>query len=249
MQSNLADSSSSRDKDKKKISKQNREKNLPLCSLSVILAWWLWSLQKWKWKWLNLPNEACSTGLSCANHASWPICGCLLTPCTVHPRLGLLMRNKNLVTYPRVSALPLSLIIYIYIYICWMTAFIFSRSWNEMLHYRNNGPISFIRKIDQIPHVTDASICYWDKVNFLFKWKLMSLASLVDIIYSDCRLPEGGRWHGLLSQAHASICHCYAKHCFGIEEIELRSRPAAVLSLSFPSAWSETHWAPTNRGS
>lgn len=67
--------------------------------------------------------------------------------------------------------------------------------------------------------------------------------------YTDGRLPEGGHWHGLLSQAHASICHCYAKHCFGIEEIELRSRPAAVLSLSFPSAWSETHWAPTNRGS
>ena len=33
------------------------------------------------------------------------------------------------------------------------------------------------------------------------------------------------------------------------EEIELRSRPAAVLSLSFPSAWSGTHCAPTNRGS
>lgn len=60
------------------------------------------------------------------------------------------------------------------------------------------------------------------------------MTTLMDIIYTDCRLPGGGRWHGLLSQTHASICHCYAKHCFGIEEIELRSRPAAVLRLSCP---------------
>ena len=61
-----------------------------------------------------------------------------------------------------------------------------------------------------------------------------STAPRMDVIFTGCRLLEGGRWHGLLSQAHASICHCYAKHCFGIEEIESRSRPAAVLRLSCP---------------
>lgn len=58
-----------------------------------------------------------------------------------------------------------------------------------------------------------------------------STSPLLDIVFTDCRLLEGGRWHGLLSQAHASICHCYAKHCFGIEEIELRSRPSNSLVL------------------
>lgn len=60
----------------KTCNKQRAGKRIwPLCILPFVpLAWWLWSLQKWKWKWLNLLSEACSTGLSCTNQVSWPIC-------------------------------------------------------------------------------------------------------------------------------------------------------------------------------
>lgn len=54
--------------------------------------------------------------------------------------------------------------------------------------------------------------------------------------WNCCHLEECGRYCGyhlsadtqrvvtqdLLAQAQGSICHCYAKHCFGREEIELR---------------------------
>lgn len=59
--------------------KQREGKRIwPFCILPFVpLAWWLWGLQKWKWNDWACSVRLVAAGLSCANHASWPICGCV----------------------------------------------------------------------------------------------------------------------------------------------------------------------------